>query len=173
MTLDSPLQFEREAVSPALGEFRLRRRSREWSSWPLVLSLLMLAGCLLGTSDFGSQIAARVGQGVLSVLRRPVIIGPVRPEVVLVSLQESDRRGVVLTVEPRGYHVEVARTAGEGLNQLAARSGRVGMVVVDGALANAAEVARQALAICPRARLVILRGSRRPDQVAARVLHQL
>ena len=94
-------------------------------------------------------------QGVGALLNPLVAIGPARPDVVLVSRKESGRRGVILTVEPRGYLVQVARTAKDGLGQLAERGGRIGMVVVDGGLADAGRVAQQAVALCPRARLVV------------------
>jgi hypothetical protein len=143
------------------------------SDWPLALSFLLLAGCFLGASDLGARISEIMRQGVGALLNPRVAIVPARPDVVLVSRKESDRRGVILTVEPRGYLVQVARTAKDGLGQVVARGGRIGMVVVDGGLAGAGRLAREATALCPRARLVVLAGPRQDAQVAARVLPRL
>lgn len=175
MLRDLQSQFERAGLQEADGLPSPLRRppTGKGSDWPLALSFLLLAGCFLGASDFGARISEIMRQGVGALLNPMVAIGPARPDVVLVSRKESDRRGVILTVEPRGYLVQVARTAKDGLGQLAQRGGRIGLVVVDGALANAGRVAQQAVALCPRARLVVLRGPRQPAQVAARVLPRL
>src|ERR1035441_2186112 len=85
-----------------------RPRTRMGSDWPLALSFLLLAGCFLQASDLGARISEIMRQGIGALLNPLVAIGPARPDVVLVSRKESDRRGVILTVEPRGYLVQVA-----------------------------------------------------------------
>jgi hypothetical protein len=135
--------------------------------------VVMLASCILSFSDFGLKIWSTAGESLRALLHKPLVLTPARPDIVLVSREESDRRGLILTAEPRGYRVQLARSAENALVELRARGENVGMVVVDGGLAGSGLVARQATLLCPQARLVILHGPREPAEVAARVLPAL
>ena len=148
-------------------------RSKRKRGWSTSVTLFLLGTFVLAMSEPGLQVRWRLERYFNQALHRPVPVALSRPDVVLISGHEMDRRGVLLTAAPRGYAVRVARDAEGGMHEMLSRPDRIGMVVVDGGLPGLARLERQARSLCPEAHVVVLSGARDTADVASRVFQRL
>lgn len=130
---------------------------RAGSNWPVTVLVGFVLAFALGLTNTGHQLCGEVLSAV-APSHRPMDPGPpARPLVLVVTTSPDTQARVAATVNPRGYRVLVAETAGSAENGLRSDGERVGVIVIDTTVADAGEVACLARSLLPSVHLVRLK----------------
>lgn len=144
----------------------MARKSDRVADWSVVLILLMVISVAAGfTPRERIDWSVRRISGAVALLRPSR--GNERLDVIVLSGEANDRFAVGATLEPRGYVVHHATTAEQAIAEMQRQPGRIAMVVVDEAAPGARGTLLAARKICPEACPVLLKGRRKPAQVAS------
>ena len=98
---------------------------------------------------------------------------PPLPQALIVTANARDQITAIATLEPRGFHPLLANTADEVRAQIQANPDTLSIAVVDAALPDYAEIAQALREVLPVGSVVVLKKSRRPQDLGPMLLERL
>lgn len=107
----------------------------------------------VGLTNTGHALEGEILSWVVSG-HGPVDSLPARPQALVITGNRDVQNWVALTVNPRGYRIVFAETAGHAGDILRSEASRIGVVVLDTQTLGAERVVAMAQSLAPEAKLV-------------------